>query len=140
MSRKIEKNAQSDRSQDYIGLNKMYSDSKSGLTAFSQGMNNVISGAQAVSGLSSRIIDVVHGLGGLSSVKSSKKIRETLTNGFLKNSGLTNLGSFGGTFVPDTEFIPDYFVNAFDEPTYLTFRIEFDFENPRNLMFDEKCI
>lgn len=140
MSRKIEKSAQDDRSQDYIGLNKMYSDSKSGLTAFSQGMNNVISGAQAVSGLSSRITDVVHGLGGLSSVKSSKKIRETLTNGFLKNSGLTNLGNFGGTFVPDTEFIPDYFVNAFDEPTYLTFRIEFDFENPRNLMFDEKLL
>ena len=45
--------------------------------------------------------------------RTPNSIRDILTNGFLSNNSI---------------FKPQYFIRAFDEPTYLTFRIEFMME------------
>ena len=68
------------------------------------GYDDVLSGARGIA----------QGIGGtiqkLKSGKSPSYIRDINTNGFLSQ---------------DSQFVPDFFIRAFDEPTYLTFRIEF---------------
>lgn len=47
---------------------------------------------------------------------SAANIRDTYLNGFLSN---------------ESKFVPEVFSRLFDEPTYLTFRIEFDFSDSK---------
>lgn len=52
---------------------------------------------------------------------TSATVRDVNTNGFLSSKSI---------------YKPKYFVRAFDEPTYLTFKLEFMFHNKRNILFN----
>ena len=68
-------------------------------------------------GIASRAFDFINA-GGASSVGV---VRDINTNGFLAT---------------DSVYVPKYFVRMFDEPTYLTFKIEFLFHNTRNSLYN----
>lgn len=87
-------------------------------------MSGISTGAGAAGSLTSRIFDLVNS-GQNPNVASVAKVRDINTNGFLAQESL---------------FSPNYFVRAFDEPTYLTFRIEFCFDNPRNAMYNNNIL
>ena len=87
-------------------------------------LSGVSSGAEAASSVTSRVFDLINS-GQNPNVASVAKVRDINTNGFLSQESL---------------FVPKYFVRAFDEPTYLTFRIEFCFDNPRNAMYNNNII
>lgn len=70
------------------------------------GLSNLGDSAGAVGNIANRLQSLMKDKDKL----SPAKIRNLNTNGFLG---------------PDNLFIPSFFVRAFDEPTYLTFRIEF---------------
>ena len=77
------------------------------------GVLNTIGNAAGAVG---RTIKKVRGLG--SDEKSVGAIRDMNTNGFLAQ---------------DSIYRPNFFGRAFDEPTYLSFRIEFMFNDPDNI-------
>lgn len=68
-------------------------------------------------GIAGRAFDFINA-GGASSVGV---VRDINTNGFLAT---------------DSVYVPKYFVRMFDEPTYLTFKIEFLFHNTRNSLYN----
>lgn len=51
--------------------------------------------------------------------KNASHIRDLFTNGFLSRNSV---------------FVPQYYARMFDEPTYLTFRIEFNFDTDDNII------
>ena len=71
---------------------------------------NIVGTGASIAG---RAFDFINA-GGASSVGV---VRDINTNGFLAT---------------DSVYVPKYFVRMFDEPTYLTFKIEFLFHNTRN--------
>ena len=77
------------------------------------GVLNTIGNAAGAVG---RTINKINGLG--RNEKSVGAIRDINTNGFLAQESL---------------FRPNFFARAFDEPTYLSFRIEFMFNDPSNI-------
>ena len=87
-------------------------------------MSGISTGAGAAGSLTNRIFDLVNS-GQNPNVASVAKVRDINKNGFLAQESL---------------FSPNYFVRAFDEPTYLTFRIEFCFDNPRNAMYNNNIL
>lgn len=68
-------------------------------------------------GITGRAFDFINA-GGASSVGV---VRDINTNGFLATNSV---------------YVPEYFVRMFDEPTYLTFKIEFLFHNTRNSLYN----
>ena len=60
--------------------------------------------------------------------KEPSTIRDLYTNGFLSQ---------------ESQFVPHFFTRTFDEPTYLTFRVEFNFDGVdnehRNTMYNENA-
>ena len=79
------------------------------------GYGGVLSTVGNVAGSAGSIIKKVKSLTGKN--KTPGNIRDINTNGFLAQ---------------DSVFVPDFFARAFDEPTYLSFRIEFMFDDPAN--------
>ena len=73
------------------------------------------------SNTSSSAFDYINS-GNNTGVYSSALIRDINTDGFLSSNPLHK---------------PEYFVRAFDEPTYLTFKIEFMFHQNRNALFSD---
>lgn len=71
--------------------------------------------------IASHVFDFIN-TGGVS---SSGLIRDINTNGFLATNSI---------------YSPEYFVRMFDEPTYLTFKIEFIFHNPRNALYTNTLV
>lgn len=88
-------------------------------------LGNITGTAQSLSSGASRVLDLVQGFGGMEAISTSEKVRDVNTNGFLVQNSL---------------FVPDYFARAFDEPTYLTFKIEFGFDNPRNVLYNNDVL
>lgn len=87
-------------------------------------LSNTTMGAGFTGSAASRIFDLINS-GQNSKVASVAKVRDINTNGFLSH---------------ESNFKPKYFIRAFDEPTYLTFRIEFCFNNPRNALYNNELI
>lgn len=56
---------------------------------------------------------------------TSATVRDVNTNGFLSSKSI---------------YKPKYFVRAFDEPTYLTFKLEFMFHNKRNALYNNNVL
>ena len=94
------------------------------MSTFDNVLSGISQGAGAASSVASRVFDLINS-GKNANVASVAKVRDINTNGFLAQESL---------------FSPKYFVRAFDEPTYLTFRIEFCFDNPRNAMYNNNII
>lgn len=104
--------------------------------AITDNISNLISAGSYGDALSS-ISNIGDGVGGIiKKIKSLSKnqkdpgtIRDLNTNGFLSNDSL---------------FVPDFFSRTFDEPTYLTFRVEFNFGDNdslyRNLAYNNNGI
>jgi len=86
------------------------------LSIGSDGFGGALSSIGNIAGSAGSIIKKVRGLN--SEEKSVSAIRDIHTNGFLAQ---------------DSMFRPDFFGRAFDEPTYLSFRIEFMFNDPDNI-------
>lgn len=79
-------------------------------------LNDATNMVGASSSITGRVFDFINA-GGASSVGV---VRDINTNGFLAT---------------DSVYVPKYFVRMFDEPTYLTFKLEFLFHNTRNSLF-----
>lgn len=59
---------------------------------------------------------------------------------FINSGGISSVGlvrdiNTNGFLATNSVYVPNYFVRMFDEPTYLTFKIEFLFHNPRNSLY-----
>ena len=92
-----------------------------------------LASANSFGGALSSIGNIGDGIGGAikkirSLAKNQKEpstIRDLYTNGFLSQ---------------DSQFVPNFFARAFDEPTYLTFKVEFNFGDTdsfhRNLAYN----
>lgn len=79
------------------------------------GYGNILSSVGNIAGSAGSIIKKIKSLN--SKEMSVGAIRDFNTNGFLAQN---------------SQFIPNFFARAFDEPTYLSFRIEFMFNDPEN--------
>ena len=79
------------------------------------GYGGVLSSVGNIAGSAGSIIKKVKSLTG--KTKTPGNIRDLNTNGFLAQNSV---------------FAPNFFARAFDEPTYLSFRIEFMFDDPDN--------
>lgn len=93
--------------------------------------DNVSSTFSGISNLANATGSYANKIKSLNNGKSSAMIRDINTNGFLSS---------------DSIFKPQFFARAFDEPTYLTFRIEFinkptDFSNAlRNISYNNQGV
>jgi hypothetical protein len=91
------------------------------------GYGNILSSVGNIAGSAGSIIKKIKNIN--SKEMSVDAIRDFNTNGFLAQ---------------DSQFIPNFFARAFDEPTYLSFRIEFMFNDPemaiRNTAYNNKGI
>ena len=91
------------------------------------GYGNIISSVGNIAGSAGSIIKKIKSLNGKE--MSVGAIRDYNTNGFLAQNSL---------------FIPEFFARAFDEPTYLSFRVEFMFNDPemaiRNTAYNNQGI
>lgn len=100
--------------------------------------NTILNGAKSVNSAISSVSNLANAAGSYANKiksiagigKSPATIRDLLTNGFLAQ---------------DSIFSPEFFARAFDEPTYLTFRIEFviDSNDPmtyRNISFNNNGV
>lgn len=90
-----------------------------------KGYGNALSSIQNLSSATSGYANIIKSFTRSKEEGIPSRIRDFYTNGFL----------------PDVKngsaFVPNFFARAFDEPTYLTFRIEFMFENDfRNYVYD----
>ena len=79
------------------------------------GYGNILSSVGNIAGSAGSITKKIKSLN--SKEMSVGAIRDLNTNGFLAQN---------------SQFIPNFFTRAFDEPTYLSFRIEFMFNDPEN--------
>ena len=79
------------------------------------GYGNILSSVGNIAGSAGSIIKKIKSINGKEI--SVGAIRDLNTNGFLAQN---------------SQFIPNFFTRAFDEPTYLSFRIEFMFNDPEN--------
>ena len=79
------------------------------------GYSNALSSISNIAGSAGSVIKKIKSLNG--NEMSVAAIRDLNTNGFLAQNSL---------------FKPNFFARAFDEPTYLSFRIEFLFNDPIN--------
>lgn len=86
-------------------------------------LSNISGGVGAGSSLMSRTFDLLNGSGATKGTSSVALVRDINTNGFLANKSI---------------YKPDYFIRAFDEPTYLTFKLEFIFNNKRNALYNNE--
>lgn len=91
------------------------------------GYGNILSSVGNIAGSAGSIIKKIKSLSGKE--MSVGAIRDYNTNGFLAQNSL---------------FIPEFFARAFDEPTYLSFRVEFMFNDPemaiRNTAYNNQGI
>ena len=91
------------------------------------GYGNILSSVGNIAGSAGSIIKKIKSLNGKE--MSVGAIRDFNTNGFLAQN---------------SQFIPNFFARAFDEPTYLSFRIEFMFNDPemaiRNTAYNNQGI
>lgn len=91
------------------------------------GYGNILSSVGNIAGSAGSIIKKIKSLN--SKEMSVGAIRDFNTNGFLAQN---------------SQFIPNFFARAFDEPTYLSFRIEFMFNDPemaiRNTAYNNQGI
>ena len=91
------------------------------------GYGNILSSVGNIAGSAGSIIKKIKSLNGKE--MSVGAIRDYNTNGFLAQNSL---------------FIPEFFARAFDEPTYLSFRVEFMFNDPemaiRNTAYNNQGI
>ena len=91
------------------------------------GYGNILSSVGNIAGSAGSIIKKIKSLSGKE--MSIGAIRDYNTNGFLAQNSL---------------FIPEFFARAFDEPTYLSFRVEFMFNDPemaiRNTAYNNQGI
>ena len=79
----------------------------------SDGFSGILSGVNQITGSAGSIIKKVKSL--VTDEKSVAAIRDINTNGFLAQNSM---------------FAPEFFARMFDEPTYISFRIEFMFDDP----------
>ena len=87
-------------------------------------LSNAAGYAGAATAVGSRVFDLIN-TGKNSGVSTTGLVRDINTNGFLATESI---------------YKPEYFVRAFDEPTYLTFKLEFMFHNPRNVLYTNKVM
>ena len=82
-----------------------------------KGYRNTLSSIGNIAGSAGSIIRKIKSLNGKE--MSAGAIRDLNTNGFLAQN---------------SQFVPKFFARAFDEPTYLSFRVEFMFNDPDNVI------
>lgn len=82
-------------------------------------LNTATSAVGTGAAVGSHVFDLINS-GKETGVSSVGLVRDINTNGFLAT---------------DSVYVPNYFIRAFDEPTYLTFKLEFLFHNPRNVLY-----
>ena len=82
-----------------------------------KGYRNTLSSIGNIAGSAGSIIRKIKSLNGKE--MSAGAIRDLNTNGFLAQN---------------SQFVPKFFARAFDEPTYLSFRVEFIFNDPDNVI------
>ena len=82
-----------------------------------KGYRNTLSSVGNIAGSAGSIIRKIKSLNGKE--MSAGAIRDLNTNGFLAQN---------------SQFVPKFFARAFDEPTYLSFRVEFMFNDPDNVI------
>lgn len=87
-------------------------------------LSNAADYAGAGSNIASSVFDFINS-GTDTGVYSAGLVRDINTDGFLASNPLHK---------------PDYFVRAFDEPTYLTFKIEFLFHQDRNALYSNNAV
>ena len=92
--------------------------------AISNTLGNAAGYVGAGAALGSRIFDFINS-GSTPGTTTSATVRDVNTNGFLASKSI---------------YRPKYFVRAFDEPTYLTFKLEFMFHNKRNALFNNNVM
>ncbi len=85
-------------------------------------LNTATSAVGTTAAVGSQVFDLINS-GKETGVSSVGLVRDINTNGFLAT---------------DSVYVPNYFVRAFDEPTYLTFKLEFLFHNPRNVLYSNR--
>ena len=91
-------------------------------------LNTATSAVGTTAAVGSQVFDLINS-GKETGVSSVGLVRDINTNGFLATNSV---------------YVPNYFVRAFDEPTYLTFKLEFLFHNPRlkqyvSMYYLERC-
>lgn len=87
-------------------------------------LTNTAGAVGAASGTASSVFDFINS-GKDTGVYSAGLVRDVNTDGFLASNPLHK---------------PEYFVRAFDEPTYLTFKIEFMFHQDRNALYTNDSV
>ena len=92
--------------------------------AVSNTLGNAAGYVGAGAALGSRVFDFINS-GSNPGTTTSATVRDVNTNGFLASKSI---------------YRPKYFVRAFDEPTYLTFKLEFMFNNNRNALYNNNII
>lgn len=92
--------------------------------AVSNTLGNATGYVGAGAALGSRVFDFINS-GSNPGTTTSATVRDVNTNGFLASKSI---------------YRPKYFVRAFDEPTYLTFKLEFMFDNNRNALYNNNII
>ena len=95
---------------------------------FGSALSNTLGQASGYVGagaaIGSRVFDFINS-GTNPGTTTSGTVRDVNTDGFLAT---------------DSVYRPKYFVRAFDEPTYLTFKLEFIFDNDRNILFNNNIL